>query len=55
MNYATELQTIYPPENWDSYANFEYRTIFVLFQGPEIFDKQNGVMKQKIHIHIGPQ
>ena len=30
-------------ENWNPYANFEYRTISVQFQGVEISAKQNGV------------
>ena len=33
------------PENWDSWANFEYRTIFVWFQAAEIFEKQYGFQK----------
>ena len=36
----------FSPENWDPYANFEYKTISVQYSGAEIFTKQNAVLKQ---------
>ena len=38
-------KSFFSPENWDSYANFEYRTISLQFLGAEIFEKQNWYMK----------
>ena len=40
------FNSIFSLENWDQYANFEYKTSFVRFKGAEIFTKQNGVLKQ---------
>ena len=40
------FKSFFSPENWDPYANFEYKTISVQFKGAEIFTKQNGVLKQ---------
>ena len=43
-----ELQTVFffSPENWDPNVNVEYRTISVPYQGADIFEKQNIVVKQ---------
>ena len=38
------LKLFSSPKNWDPYAHFEYRTIFVRFLGAEIFAKQNGIL-----------
>ena len=34
------------PENGDSCANFEDKTISVQYQGSEIFQKENGFLKK---------
>ena len=43
-------ERIYKPfvsaEHWDPYANNEYRTISMQFQGAEKFVKQNGFLNQ---------
>ena len=38
-------KSFFSPENWDPYANFEYRTISLQFWGAEIFAKQNRYLK----------
>ena len=38
-------------ENWDPYADIEYRAISVRFHGTEKFVKQNGFLNKKNHIH----
>ena len=38
-------KSFFSPENWDPYANVEYRTISLQFYGTEISAKQNGVLK----------
>ena len=40
------FKSFFSPENWDPYAHFEYRTIFVGLKGVEKFVKQNAVLKQ---------
>ena len=42
------FKCFFSPENWDPYANFEYKTISVRYSGAEIFTKQNVVLKQII-------
>ena len=36
-----------PPENWDSYANFEYRSISVLFRGLIYLKNKIGLWSRK--------
>ena len=44
------LKLFSSPKNWDPYAHFEYRTIFVRFLGAEIFAKQNAILDYMILI-----
>ena len=37
------FKSLFPPENWDPYANFEYKIAYVQFKGVKIFTKQNVV------------
>ena len=39
-------------ENWDPYANFEYKTISLQFNGAEIFTKQNGACDKGNRIEL---
>ena len=38
------FKSFFSSENWDPYANFEYKTISVRLLGVEIFAKQNGIL-----------
>ena len=40
------FKSFFSPENWDPYAHFEYKTIFVRLKGAEKCAKQNAVLKQ---------
>ena len=37
LNQVSDFNLFFSPENWDPYANFEYKTISVQFSGAEIF------------------
>ena len=48
-------KSFFSPENWDPYANFEYRTISLQFWGAEIFAKQNWFLKLISSNFSGPK
>ena len=59
LNISITNERIYKlffsPENWDPYANFEYRTISLPFWGAEIFAKQNRFLKLISSNFSGPK
>ena len=51
--HVTDFQTMFlSPKYWDSSVNFEYRTTSVQYDGVDIFDKQNLILKIKALIDL---